>query len=319
MFEKDIVTKKLFQNNHRFADVFNHLLFHGEVIDPGQLQEMNTDQIAVLFDRLFAKEKYRDILKAACVKHDSQSIYLYLGIENQSDTDFTMPVRTMLYDAINYQDQIQSLAERNRKEKKLIPSRFLSGMTENDRLIPVITLVICWNPDGYKGPKRIYDMMDPEVIREFGRFIPDYRCNLISVVELSDTDIRSMNDDLSVLMEIVKYSKKEEKMRELSQDERIKDISYEVAESIKFLTDIPVDLTKKGKKGNVDMSEGFRLWAEAERKEGKLEGRAEGKAEGIAEGRIKGIDESKEKFIQYLIENGKTKEEAVSEINKLFS
>ena len=287
MFEKDIVTKKLFQNNHRFADVFNRLLFHDEVIDPGQLQEMNTDQIAVLFDRLFAKEKYRDILKAACVKHDSQSIYLYLGIENQSDTDFTMPVRTMLYDAINYQDQIQSLAERNRKEKKLTPSRFLSG------------------------PKRIYDMMDPEVIREFGRFIPDYRCNLISVVELSDTDIRSMNDDLSVLMEIVKYSKKEEKMRELSQDERIKDISYEVAESIKFLTDIPVDLTKKGKKGNVDMSEGFRLWAEAERKEGKLEG--------MAEGRIEGIDESKEKFIQYLIENGKTKEEAVSEIDKLFS
>ena len=92
-------------------------------------------------------------------------------------------------------------------------------------------------------------------------------------------------------------------MRELSKDERIKDISYEVAESIKFLTDIPVDLSKKGKKGNVDMSEGFRLWAEAERKEGKTEG----------------IDESKEKFIQYLIENGKTKEEAVSEIDKLFS
>jgi flagellar biosynthesis/type III secretory pathway protein FliH len=67
------------------------------------------------------------------------------------------------------------------------------------------------------------------------------------------------------------------------------------------------------------MSEGFRLWAEAERKEGKLEGMAEGKAEGIAEGRIEGIDESKEKFIQYLIENGKTKEEAVSEIDKLFS
>ena len=96
-------------------------------------------------------------------------------------------------------------------------------------------------------------------------------------------------------------------MRELSQDERIKDISYEVAESIRFLTDIPVDLTKKGKKGNVDMSEGFRLWAESERKEGKLEGRTEG------------IDKSKEKFIQYLIDNGMTKEEAVSEVNKLFS
>ena len=79
----------------------------------------------------------------------------------------------------------------------------------------------------------------------------------------------------------------------------------------------------KSQKGSNTMSEGFRLWAETERKEGKLEGMAEGKAEGIAEGiaegRIKGIDESKEKFIQYLIENGKTKEEAVSEINKLFS
>ncbi len=67
----------------------------------------------------------------------------------------------------------------------------------------------------------------------------------------------------------------------------------------------------KSQKGSNTMSEGFRLWAEAERKEGKLEG--------IAEGRIEGIDESKEKFIQYLIENGKTKEEAVSEIDKLFS
>ena len=42
MANKDAVTKQLTSNNAYFTDLFNHLLFHEELIDPDQLSPLST-------------------------------------------------------------------------------------------------------------------------------------------------------------------------------------------------------------------------------------------------------------------------------------
>ena len=47
------------------------------------------------------KQKWRDLLKGVSVKY-TESVYIVLmGIEAQTDVHYSMPVKTMIYDAMN--------------------------------------------------------------------------------------------------------------------------------------------------------------------------------------------------------------------------
>ena len=55
-------------------------------------------------------QKYRDILKAAVIMEDENADYLLLGIENQTEIHYAMPVRNMIYDALQYGNQVAAIA-----------------------------------------------------------------------------------------------------------------------------------------------------------------------------------------------------------------
>ena len=57
------------------------------------------------------------------------SLIHILGIENQSHVHYAMPVRNMLYDAMQLEKQVRDLASQHRKEGKNGTSEeYLSGM-----------------------------------------------------------------------------------------------------------------------------------------------------------------------------------------------
>ena len=69
----DTVTKAYMKDNSVFADAFNYLIYGGEaVVDPKQLQELDTTEIALPFGSQDeegkqpeeAVQKYRDVLKS---------------------------------------------------------------------------------------------------------------------------------------------------------------------------------------------------------------------------------------------------------------
>lgn len=62
-----------------------------------------------------------------------------------------MPVRMMLYDGLNYTEQIRQL-DRNKKFKN--SDEFLSGMKKDDKLLPIVTIVF------YYGEKEKIDMCE---------------------------------------------------------------------------------------------------------------------------------------------------------------
>lgn len=46
------------------------------------------------------QQKYRDVLKRAVIMQNKETTYLLLGIENQTDIHYAMPVRNMIYDSL---------------------------------------------------------------------------------------------------------------------------------------------------------------------------------------------------------------------------
>ena len=146
---KDTLTKAFMERPDVFADIFNFLIYDGEqVIKAEELQAMDTTAIALPFGLNGTQapvQKIRDVLKQWVLKRDDNAAYLLLGVENQSDIHYAMPVRNMLYDAMQYSAQADATAKAHRQTKggdRHTSGEYLSGFYRSDQLIPVITLVI---------------------------------------------------------------------------------------------------------------------------------------------------------------------------------
>ena len=119
----DTVTKAYMKENTVFADAFNYLIYGGKaVVNPAQLQELDTTEIALPFGAQNenrtqpddAVQKYRDVLKSAVIKQDGEAAYILLGIENQTDIHYAMPVRSIIYDALQYGKQCPTKSFKSR-------------------------------------------------------------------------------------------------------------------------------------------------------------------------------------------------------------
>lgn len=84
-----------------------------------------------------------------------------IGIENQTEINYVMSVRGMLYDALNYASQIADFKKANHTEKKLKASaEFLSGITSECRLKPVITIVLYWGAEKWDAPRSLHEICE---------------------------------------------------------------------------------------------------------------------------------------------------------------
>ena len=172
-----------------FADSFNYYLFDGrQVIKPEKLQPLDPTEMAIIPKESSGDtvEKIRDILKQCILMADDYVTYLLLGIENQTDVHYAMPVRNMIYDALNYGKQVVEKARQHRKRKDVKGSgEFLSGFTKEDKLKPLITLTIYFGSEDWDGPrslKEMFEEMDENVLR----FVEDYKVHLIVPKEIRD-------------------------------------------------------------------------------------------------------------------------------------
>ena len=64
-------------------------------------------------------------------------LQIILGCENQSEIDYSMPIRTMLYDALKYTEQQNNLELRKRKDG----TYYHSKLRKDDKVLPVLTLI----------------------------------------------------------------------------------------------------------------------------------------------------------------------------------
>ena len=235
MSAKDSMAKEYFADNARFADLCNNILYGGrEVILPEKLKERDTTEVLTalgLDKKTIAVQKLRDIFKNASIKYTGKSYVVLIGVENQSDIHYSIPVKNMFYDVMAYGNQVKETAKKHRREKDIATSdEFLSGFTKEDKLIPVITITVYLGIKEWDGPRKLSDMFG-DVDEELLPFIPDYRINLLAPREI--TDFTRFRTSIRQLFEVLKNAYDKEKMQEVLQnDEKFSKVDRETVEAI---------------------------------------------------------------------------------------
>lgn len=331
MGKQDTITKKYLSNPVIFADAFNKYLYHGkQFIKPESLRELDSKEIVLPFRHGQKKEtmqKDRDVVKV--VMTDDKHAYCIMGVENQSNIHYAMPVRNGLYDFIRLSKQVGEIAEKNRtlnREKsvenadlvdgckeKPTSDEFLSGFMKNDCVLPVITLVIYWGPEEWDGPmtlKEMYSDADETILA----MAPDYKINLLSPAQINENEIKEFHSSLRQVLKYIKYSEDKQKLKKLAQcDDEFRAVERVAVDVINAVTNSNIEILEGEEV--VDMCKGLVDWAEESREEGRIEERKENIAKCISIFRKRNI--SDEIIIEDLMEEFKlTADEAKAALRK---
>ena len=217
MGAKDTKAKEFLSDNFRFADLCNFYLFQGEpVIQAENLVEQDTTELLSVFgmqEKEIQVQKWRDILKRVVIKRTDECTYAIIGIENQSEIHYAMPVRNMIYDALNYGKQINEAGKKKKDGKDYKnQAEFLSQFGREDRLTPVITLTLYWGAEKWDGPRSIHEMLLP-MEHDMMKYVADYKLNLIVPSEIND--FNKFRSSLGAVLAVIKASKDEASMEKL--------------------------------------------------------------------------------------------------------
>ena len=274
----DIVTKEYMRENAIFADAFNYLIYGGKkVIDPAGLTEVDTAASAV--GKKDALQKYRDVLKAAVIKQDEKMSYVLLGVENQTDVHYAMPVRNAIY-ALQYGKQVSDIAAGHRRSQKDYSGKtggeYLSGFLKEDHIKPVITLVIHFGAEEWDGPLSLHEMM-PIRDMEILSYVENYRIHLIDPAKLTEEELNKFSTSMREVMGYIKYSNNKEKLLDFLRTDTHKSIEMNAARVIKTITKTPIKISEE--KEGIEMCQAIEeLIAESEAR-GEVRGKAEGMIE----------------------------------------
>lgn len=267
MGKADVVTKNYMRQNHVFADAFNYLIYGGEmVIHEQELREVDTTEMALPYVEhgsewetsgkkveydLETVQKYRDILKRAVIKQDGNACYILLGIENQTDIHYAMPVRNAIYDALQYGKQVSDVAALHRRNRKLRGrGEFLSGFRKTDRLTPVITLVIHFGEKPWDGPLSLHEMMDiPDPAIK--NLVSDYQIHLIDPARMTQKELEKFSTSLRDVLGFIKYSRDKNQLSAFIRKRKQIEIEQAAMLVIKEITKTPLKISEQEEK--VDM------------------------------------------------------------------
>jgi hypothetical protein len=283
--KKDSVTNKYIRQNHVFADAFNFLIYGGrQVINPDSLVELDTREIIVAHDSANdsneSLQRFRDSIKSMSAMVDENMAYMILAVESQSYVDYSMPVRTIMYDAMRYTKQVEETAAAHKLAdhyQGISGDEFLSGFYKSDKLRPVITLVIYFADKLWDGPMSLHDMF--QIKDEYLlSLVQDYKINLIAPALLRDDDFDLFHSSLKEVLLFIKYANNKREVRELvEKDGAFRHMDKDAVEVINVCTGVKLPIGDEVEE--VDMCQGIKEWLEDERAEGRAEARAEARAE----------------------------------------
>lgn len=191
-------TEKLLEDYEDvFADIINVLLYQGRpVVKPENLRDGPTASMYKAAEGR-VNQKNRDILKFDTEHGVEIRVY---GLENQTKSSNVMPVRIMGYDFSSYDRNIRKEKAKNKRLKR--EADYAAELWPDQKLCPVITLVLYFGTEPWSGPTSLHDMLDlPDELKEY---VPDYRINLVQVAFLPDETIAQFQSDFQIVAEFFK-------------------------------------------------------------------------------------------------------------------
>ncbi|MCC8130191.1 MAG: Rpn family recombination-promoting nuclease/putative transposase [Ruminococcus sp.] len=263
MGKTDTATREYINDSQIFADVFNYYAFGGrKVVEPSKLEELDTSALLTVFGKDGDEEtiqRYRDALKIATLMADENAAYVIFGIEAQTHIDYGMPIRTFLYDGLQYDSQarkiksahIESGDEHSRDE-------FVSGLYKSDKILPVVTVVIYFGAKPWDGATRLSDLYECKY-KELVDLAPDYNMHLIEPARMTDEDFEKFSTSMGKVLKFMKNSADKSGMQELMEnDDAYKSIDRKAARVLKECANISLDIDS-----NEEVVDMCKAWSDA--------------------------------------------------------
>lgn len=229
MAEKNLYLNRLLSDPVYFADLVNGVLFGGaRQLDPQDLT-LVADSSGVVYagpDGVRRTlERHRDVTMRA---GDGQR-FAVIALENQAEVHYAMPVRSMLYDALDYVDQVRKITQGYRESgETLTGAELLSGLRKEDRLVPVVTIVLYWGTGDWDGCKSIHELLGlKEAVKKTGaekqaeigvgpglqnlaKYIPDYQINLVNAADPGN--LTRFQTHLQQIFSVIKYNRDKDQL-----------------------------------------------------------------------------------------------------------
>ena len=273
MGKKDVETVKYTSRNDVVADIINCAFCNGEhIVDERDISEYDGREnimIPYVNDSNFKHiQKFRDVLKKVHLKGLDFVANIVIGIEDQSNIHYAIPVKNNLYDAINYASQVEQIAKIHRKNKDIFGNEFLSGFKKTDKIIPVITIVVYFGVENkWDGPLSLKEMMDlSNIPAEMVAAIPDYKVQLLQPCAISDELLNSARSDFGRMMRLLKQRALNKNLEGIINKQKPYFLSKEAVAIVKSFTGFEIT-EKSEKEGVIDMSdEVLRIEARGEAK-----------------------------------------------------
>lgn len=275
----DVLLKDFWRPNERFADLFNAVMFQGEeVLRAEELQEMDTDVSGIiqLKDQAESLVRIRDVVKKMAFGVE----FVVFGIESQQNIHYAMPLRAMLYDGMGYLKEYQEITRSHKAEKAVMSKEeFLSGMKKEDRLHPILTIVIYYSEEPWDGPLCLKDMM-VEMPEEIRKIFSDYKMNLVQVQDSGQYIFH--NEDVRLVFELSRefFQGDLEKIKEKYKNQDIKQELLMVIGKIIDSSEL-MNWKQEGKVENVCTA--VKKWEKEWYENGLEHGHAEGRKTGITD------------------------------------
>ncbi len=260
------------------------------------------------------KDLRRDLVRRAAFGVN----FMVVGIENQGETDYLMPLRCMSYDTAEYEKQAAQIRRKVRKSKKVTNAEFLSGFAKDSRLHPCVTIVLYYGEDCWDGSTSLREILDLEGIPpELRAEVNDYKIHLCEVRKFENTEV--FKTDVKQVFDCLRYAKEPEKLYQLvTSDPSYRAMEPDTYEMIVEYTGVGelMKVQEYGKDGKVDMSTLATGLIEMGRRDGMEkgieQGIAQGITQGIAQGITQGIEEGYLAAARRMLQAGKLSHEEIA-------
>ena len=269
--DKDLHKRNCLSDKERYADLINGLLLEGEQkVHPDDLSDLDSQVSG--WSAWFSKHKknYRRLARDLIMKTAVGVNFVVIGVENQEEVHYLMPVRTMSYDAAEYERQARTIRKQMRRKKGITKAEFLSGFGKSNRLYPCVTIVLYYGKE-WDGARSLHEILDfAEIPSKLKKYINNYPLHVFEISKLENTDV--FRTDLKQIFDYIRYSRDKKKLLELVQSDpayqEMDEDAYDMAVSYTNSKELISVKQYHGKEGKVNMCEALTQLLADERQQG---------------------------------------------------
>lgn len=211
MSVKDSACKEFFRDSERFADVCNGILFAGN----SEISPMDLVPADIEYAHIGKKKDTKVIADLAKYWKKNDVTISLMILENQTNVDYTMVVRNMLTESLAYKRQIKDKIREHKAKQDLLPgAEYTCGIKREDRLTPVITIVIYLGKDAWDGAKKLHDFL--KIDDKLKDYVTNHRINLYDYHDYDSYD--EFSTDVGLAFKAMASRSDKNKLRQVFDD-----------------------------------------------------------------------------------------------------